>query len=50
MHNFINKILSRRPENIHIAQNIDGLHRSQKFKDQIVEIHGSVRLHASCNQ
>lgn len=52
MHNLINQVLSRRPENIHIAQNIDGLHRSQKFKKQIVEIHGSVHTSSclSCNK
>tara|TARA_B100000989_G_scaffold296211_1_gene278935 strand:+ start:55 stop:552 length:498 start_codon:yes stop_codon:yes gene_type:complete len=52
MHNFINKMLSRSTENTHIAQNIDGLHRSQKFKKQIIEIHGSVHTSSclSCNK
>ena len=50
-HLFVKEVLDKKDGFI-ITQNIDGLHRSHKFKDQIVEIHGSVHTSSclSCNK
>ena len=47
MHQLINKLINKNPQNFHITQNIDGLHENTKHPDNVLELHGNV-FNCSC--